>query len=174
MQQTEIDNDTNIYNNPGRFIQLINDKCLAKLRRKAIENVYYSQNKKVVVEFTDGIVSNYDSYRSAFDHLNVAYNLRLVVDYRKKKQQVCKVDKEDISAIDIAKCKIEVMINNFKDVKNIKLNNIALDDFFDSYEWKKNDFTKNEINEIINHIEKLNDSNSKKYINTLKKILFRS
>jgi len=173
MKQSDIDNDNDIYNSPQKFIKLINDKCLVKLRRKVIDNIHYSQNKKVVVEFSNGVVSNYDCYKSAFEHLNVAYNLRLVVSHKKKTEQVFKVAKEDISDIDIAKDKIQIMIEHFKNTKNIKLNNITLDDYFDSYEWKKNDFNKNEINEIISHLEKINDNKSKKYITAIKKILLR-
>lgn len=169
----EIVNDNNIYINPGRFIKLINDKCLDKLGHKGIDNIYYSPNRKVVVEFTDGIVLNFASYRSAFDHLNVAYKLKLVIDYNNKKSQVYKIEKEEISAIDIAKFKIEVLLNGFKNIKNKKLNNINLDEYFNSNEWKKNNFNKNELNEIIDYLEKTQDNETKKYVTVVKKNLSR-
>lgn len=168
-----IDNDNNIYINPGRFIKLINDKCLDKLGRKGINNIYYSPNRKVVVEFTDGVVLNFASYRSAFDHLNLAYKLRLIIEHKNKKSQIYSIDKENISAMDIAKFKIEILINSFKNVKNVKLNNISLDEYFNSYEWRKNNFNRNELNNMIDYLEKTQDNETKKYVTMVKNNLSR-
>ncbi|WP_455755600.1 hypothetical protein [Sulfurimonas sp.] len=173
MEQIETDNDNNIYINPKRFIKIINDKCLDKLGRKGINDIYYSPNKKVIVEFTDGIVINYANYRDAFDHLNVAYNLKMSVEIKNNKSKVVKVDKENLSAINIAKSKIETLIKSFKNVKNVKLNNLNLDEYFNSNEWKKNNFNKDEIGEIISHLEKLQDNDTKKYVDTVKRNLSR-
>ena len=83
------------------------------------------------------------------------------------------IDEENISAIDIVKYKIEALINNFKNLKNVRLNNISLEDYFDSYEWKKNNFSKSEIDELISHLEKWQDKESKKYVTLVKKIISR-
>lgn len=174
MEQIEIDNENNIYISPKKFIKLINDKCLDKLGRRAIENIYYSPNKKVLVAFTDGLVVNYESYRSAFDHLNIAYKLKLSIKNKDKKSQVFELDKENLSVVDIAKYKLETLIKSFKYVKNEKLNSINLDEYFNSSEWRKNDLNNSALTEIVSYLEKIQDNGSKKYVLAVKKKLFRT
>jgi len=161
----------NIYISPHRLVKLVNDKCLSTLGYKIINTIYNSPNKKTIVEFTDGAVLNYANYRMAFEHLNIAYNLKLNKKIENKEKVTIETSPVNVSKLDVAKNKLKALLLNFKNSKNVKLNNIVLYDYFDSSEWKKNEFNYHDINEIMDFLEDSHDNLSKKYINVIKRIL---
>ena len=164
--------DENKYIGPQRLLKLINDKCVEKIGHKVIRAIYTSINHKTVVEMMNDEVLNFSCYRSAFDHFNIAYNLNLVKKKKTKTQFITEHFEDKRSKIESVNKRLQDLIESFMGSKNIELNNITLYDYFNSNEWKKNEFNKTEIREVITNLEAMENKMSRKYVEYIKRIIF--
>ena len=167
------------YNNhtdmsPTELLKEINDKCIKTLGYKTINSISSTQNNKTTVLFLNGNVKNFCSYGSAFEHLNISYNLKLS---RKKPKVIKHIDitKANVSNIEIPIKNLKTLIQKFQlSGSNIKLNKIVISDYLLSAEWKKYRLMQSENDEIIGYLSSIMDLPSRQYVHYIDKILKRN
>lgn len=164
MKQNNYNNYIHTDISPNVIIEMINNKCLNVLGHPVISSISNTINNKTTVKFVDGKVLNFCNYMDAFNHLNIAYNLKIQYTSKVNTPQLIEKTEKEISKVEYAINKLKKIIRSFKNVKNsVKINKMILSNYLESYEWKINKFTTIEIDEIIDKMERSTDISDTRY-----------
>jgi len=159
---------------PSELLLAINNKCQINLGYKVINAIVKTVHNRVSVLFINDKVENYANFTQVVQHLNVVYNLNLTKVEAKVSAPSNEVV-EDTSKIGIAKKTLLGYMKKFQDSKeNANFNKVILSDYFASNQWESYDFTKDELNTIIEYLYKTNNAMSDRYIKMVEGMIYRS
>ncbi len=154
------------------IIEIINNKCSNKLGHEVISSISKTAHNKTMVKFVDGSSMNFCTYKSAFEYLNAAYNLKIKTETKVKVLETYEHSVVENSKIEIVVRKLKRFIKSFDESNySVKLNNMILSDYLESYEWKANNFNSKDIDDIIDHIENSRAIANTRYANHIIKCL---